>query len=177
MQISPLGLAGAVLATPRRFNDSRGWFMESYRADLVDSWNEGRAFIQDNHVYTAARGTLRGMHFQRDPHAQAKLVRVLRGAIYDVIVDLRPGSPTRGRWIGVELTADSGQNLLAPRGFAHGYLTLTDDCEVFYKVDAPYAPSAEDGLCWNDPALRIDWPWPAEEIQAHPRDLAWPAFV
>lgn len=177
MQITPLKLEGVVLVTPRRFSDNRGWFMESYRSDVVDRWNGGRPFIQDNHVYTAERGTLRGMHFQRAPHAQAKLVRVLTGAVFDVVVDIRPESPTRGQWVGVELTAESGQCLLAPRGFAHGYLTLADHCEVFYKVDAPYVPSAEDGYCGNDSALAIEWPWPAGEIRAHPRDLAWPAFV
>jgi dTDP-4-dehydrorhamnose 3,5-epimerase len=176
MQVTPLAIPGVALITPRRFGDERGWFMESYRADVVDQLNEGRPFIQDNHVYSETCGTLRGLHFQREPWAQAKLVRVLRGAVYDVVVDIRAESPTRGQWVGVELTAESSLSLLVPRGFAHGYLTLVDNCEVLYKVDAPYAPDAEGGLCWNDPSLNFIWPLRDQPFKVKPKDLSWPAF-
>ncbi len=116
------------------------------------------AFIQDNQPRSRERGTIRGLHFQIAPFAQAKLVRVLRGAAYDVAVDLRRGSPTFGQSVGVELSAERGNQLFVPAGFAHGYCTLEPDTEVFYKVDAPYSREHERGLLWNDPALNIAWP-------------------
>ena len=121
-------------------------------------------FVQDNQAFSARRGTVRGLHFQTAPHPQAKLVRVLRGAIFDVAVDIRPGSPTFGRWAGAELTAEGGEQLFVPRGFAHGYCTLTDDTELFYKVDGLYAPQTEGGVLWNDPDLGIDWPITGEAV-------------
>ena len=114
-------------------------------------------FVQDNQAFSARKGTVRGLHFQQAPHAQAKLVRVLKGAIFDVAVDIRQGSATYGQWVGATLTAEGGEQILVPRGFAHGYCTLTDDCELFYKVDGQYAPETEGGIIWNDPDLAIDW--------------------
>ena len=121
-------------------------------------------FVQDNQAFNAAAGTVRGLHFQQAPHAQAKLVRALRGAIYDVAVDVRPGSATYGQWVGANLTAEGGEQLLVPRGFAHGYQTLTDGCELAYKVDGDYAPQTEGSLLWNDPDVGIAWPWQGEVI-------------
>ncbi len=121
-------------------------------------------FVQDNQAFNARRGTVRGLHFQAAPHPQAKLVRVLKGAIFDVAVDVRQGSPTYGQWAGATLTAEGGEQLFVPRGFAHGYCTLTDDTELFYKVDGLYAPQTEGGLIWNDPDLGIAWPIEGEAI-------------
>jgi len=175
--ITPLALPEVLLITPKRHGDARGWFSETWsRATLAEA---GLAldFVQDNQAFSARRGTVRGLHFQAAPFAQAKLVRALRGAVYDVAVDIRPGSPTFGRWAAAELTAEGGEQILAPRGFAHAYCTLTDDCEIFYKVDGPYAPQAEGGVRWNDPALGIDWPVRADEAIVNARDQALPLLA
>jgi len=156
--VTPLALPEVLLITPRRHGDARGWFSETWSRKAMLEAGVDADFVQDNQAFSARRGTLRGLHFQMAPHAQAKLVRVLRGAIYDVAVDIRQGSPTFGRWVGAELTAERGEQIWVPRGFAHGYCTLTDDTELVYKVDALYAPRAEGGLIWNDPVLGIDWP-------------------
>jgi len=162
--ITPLALPEVLLITPKRHGDARGWFSETWsRRSLADAGVDTE-FVQDNQAFNARKGTVRGLHFQTAPHPQAKLVRVLRGAIYDVAVDVRPGSETFGRWVGAELTADRGEQLFVPRGFAHGYCTLTDDCELFYKVDGLYAPQTEGGVLWNDPDLAIDWPVSGEVI-------------
>ena len=121
-------------------------------------------FVQDNQAFNAKKGTLRGLHFQKAPNAQGKLIRALRGAIFDVAVDIRAGSPTYGKWVSAELTAEGGEQLWIPRGFAHAYCTITDDCEIFYKVDAPYAPQSEGGVIWNDPDLAIPWPLDGEPV-------------
>ncbi len=121
-------------------------------------------FVQDNQAFNARKGTVRGLHFQTSPHPQAKLVRVLKGAIFDVAVDVRPGSPTFGRWAGATLTAEGGEQLFVPRGFAHGYCTLVDDTELFYKVDGLYAPQTEGGVIWNDPDIGIEWPIDVEPV-------------
>ena len=156
--ITPMALAEVLLITPKRHGDARGWFAETWSRAALAEAGVVADFVQDNQAYNAKAGTLRGLHFQQAPHPQAKLVRVLKGAIYDVAVDVRTGSPTRGRWVGAELTAERGEQLFVPRGFAHGYVTLTDDCELFYKVDGLYAPQTEGGVIWNDPDLAIDWP-------------------
>lgn len=162
--ITPLAIPDVLLITPKRHGDARGWFAETWsRRALADAGIEAD-FVQDNQAFNAKAGTIRGLHFQTAPHAQAKLVRSLRGAIYDVAVDLRAGSPTYGRWVGARLTAEGGEQLFVPRGFAHGYCTLTDDCELFYKVDGLYAPNTEGGLIWNDPDLGIDWPLSGEPV-------------
>lgn len=142
----------------RRFEDSRGWFSETWNAARMAGVGINCDFCQDNHSLSRQAGTLRGLHFQRQPFAQAKLVRCPKGRIFDVAVDLRSQSPTYKRWVGVELSAEAGNQLFIPAGFAHGFLTLEPDCEVMYKVDAYYAPEADGGVAWNDPALAIDWP-------------------
>lgn len=163
--ITPLAIPDVLLITPKRHGDARGWFAETWSRKAFAGAGLDTAFVQDNQAFNAAKGTVRGLHFQQAPHAQAKLVRALRGAIYDVAVDVRPGSPSYGRWVAATLTAEGGEQLLVPRGFAHGYCTLTDDCEIFYKVDGDYAPQTEGGLIWNDPDLAIDWPVaPADAI-------------
>jgi len=162
--ITPMALAEVLLITPKRHGDARGWFAETWSRAALAEAGVVADFVQDNQAYNAKAGTLRGLHFQQAPHPQAKLVRVLKGAIYDVAVDVRTGSPTYGRWVGAELTAERGDQLFVPRGFAHGYVTLTDDCELFYKVDGLYAPQTEGGVIWNDPDLAIDWPLKGEPI-------------
>ena len=162
--ITPLAIPEVLLITPKRHGDARGWFSETWsRRTLAEAGIEAD-FVQDNQAFNARRGTLRGLHFQRAPHPQAKLVRVLKGAIYDVAVDIRDGSPSFGRWVAAELTAERGEQLFVPRGFAHGYCTLSDDCELFYKVDGLYAPETEGGLIWNDPDLAIPWPLQGEPV-------------
>jgi dTDP-4-dehydrorhamnose 3,5-epimerase len=156
--ITPLSLPDILLITPRRHGDARGWFAETWSQKVFADAGLQTQFVQDNQAFSARKGTLRGLHFQRGPHAQAKLVRALKGAIFDVAVDVRAGSPTYGRWAGATLTAEGGEQLWVPRGFAHAYCTLTDDCEIFYKVDGLYAPQTEGGIIWNDPDIGIPWP-------------------
>jgi len=146
------------LIRTRRFVDERGWFAESYSAERFAAAGIRDLFVQDNHSLSARKGTLRGLHFQARPHAQAKLVRCTSGAVWDVLVDLRSGSPTRGRWVAAELTAASGDQVYVPVGFAHGFLSLTDGAEVQYKVTSPWAPSAEGVIRWDDAELDIAWP-------------------
>lgn len=175
--ITPLAIPEVLLITPKRHGDARGWFAETYNSKVLAEAGVASAFVQDNQAFSARRGTVRGLHFQAAPHAQAKLVRVLRGAIYDVAVDIRQGSPSYGRWVGATLTADGGEQLFVPRGFAHGYCTLTDDTELFYKVDGYYAPQAEGGVNWADPALGIDWPIAEAEATLNARDAALPPLA
>ena len=162
--ITPLTIPEVLLITPKRHGDARGWFSETWSRRSLAEAGVDADFVQDNQAFNAKKGTLRGLHFQKAPHPQAKLVRVLKGAIYDVAVDVREGSPTYGRWAAAELTAERGEQLFVPRGFAHGYCTLTDDTELFYKVDGLYAPDTEGGLIWNDPDLAIPWPLDADPM-------------
>ncbi len=164
MTITPLAIPDVLLITPKRHGDARGWFSETWSVGALDGTVADTAFVQDNQAFSAARGTLRGLHFQRAPDAQGKLIRALKGAIFDVAVDIRAGSPTFGQWVSAELTAERGEQLWVPRGFAHGYFTITDDCEIFYKVDSPYAPGSEGGIIWNDPDLAIPWPATGEPL-------------
>lgn len=176
-----VGLPDVRRAVPRRFGDERGWFTETYSAAAWARQGDGLAwdapFVQDNHSYTAAAGTLRGLHFQAPPHGQAKLIRVGRGKVFDVAVDLRAGSPTYGRWAGAELSAEGGEQMLVPVGFAHGFLTLVPDCEVLYKCTAGYAPAAEGGLAWDDPDVGIDWPIETSAVRLNDRDAGWPRLA
>ena len=144
--------------TPQRFCDARGWFTETYNAARFAGLGIDAVFCQDNLSFSAEGLTLRGIHFQRPPNAQAKLVRCVRGCIFDVAIDLRHASPTFGRSVSAVLTADGGEQMFVPVGFGHAYLTLDPNCEVAYKVDSYYAPDAEGGIAWDDPQLAIDWP-------------------
>ena len=150
------------LIKPRRFVDERGWFAETYNRDRYVAMGMDVDFVQDNHARSGPAGVLRGLHFQRPPHGQAKLVRCVRGAIWDVGVDVRRGSPTYGRWLAAELTAENGHQLFVPVGFAHGYVTLEPGTEVEYKVSGLYAPQTEGGIIWDDPDLALPWPTPPQ---------------
>lgn len=174
MQITPLELAGSFVLAPARHGDVRGFFSETFRASSLIEAGVADAFVQDNHARTECAGTLRGLHFQAPPLAQGKLVRCTRGAILDVIVDIRRTSPTYGRHVGVELSEDNWRQIFVPVGFAHAYVTLTDNCEVLYKTTEYYAPSAEGGLLWSDPDLAIDWRFPSDQIRTNARDQGWP---
>lgn len=158
MDVKELELSGLLLITPKRLGDHRGFFSETFRKDALAAAGFTAEFVQDNQSLSVETGVLRGLHFQTPPFAQDKLVRVLRGRILDVAVDIRKGSPTFGRHVAVELSADNWQQLLVPKGFAHGFCTLEPNTEVAYKVSNYYAPQCDKGLLWNDPALGIDWP-------------------
>ncbi|SES73441.1 dTDP-4-dehydrorhamnose 3,5-epimerase [Oceanicella actignis] len=158
MEIEDLGLPGLKLIRPRRFADARGWFSETWNARAMAAAGLAHDFVQDNHSFSAAAGTLRGLHYQAPPAAQTKLVRCVAGAIWDVAVDVRRGSPTFGRWAAAVLSAENGAQLLAPRGFLHGFLTLTPKAEVIYKVDAHYDAACDGAVAWDDPDLAIAWP-------------------
>jgi dTDP-4-dehydrorhamnose 3,5-epimerase len=162
--ITPLALAEVLLITPKRHGDARGWFAETWSRKAFSAHGLDPTFVQDNQAFSARKGTLRGLHFQKAPFAQAKLVRVLKGAVFDVAVDIRQGSATYGQWVGATLTAEGGEQIWVPRGFAHAYMTLTDDSEIFYKVDNDYAPQSEGGVIWNDPDLGIAWPLDVEPV-------------
>jgi dTDP-4-dehydrorhamnose 3,5-epimerase len=166
-----------VLILPRRFGDDRGWFVETYSTRAFATALGDVTFVQDNQAFSAQKGTLRGLHFQRPPEPQAKLVRVLRGSIFDVAVDLRLGSPTYGRWAAETLTADGGEQLFVPHGFAHGYCTLEPNTEVAYKVDGFYAPACDAGLAWDDPTIGITWPIAPEDAILSDKDKTQPAFA
>lgn len=147
-----------ILIEPRQFGDDRGWFMETYKeSDFVEAGID-QAFVQDNHSLSGEEGVIRGLHYQRQPKAQGKLVRCTRGKILDVAVDIREGSPTYKRWVAVELSAENARQLWVPPGFAHGFCTLTEDCEVVYKVTAEYDPELDSGFQWDDPEIGVDWP-------------------
>lgn len=157
MEVIQAALPEVKILIPRMFGDSRGWFMESWSKRQMEALGLNFDFIQDNHSYSAQLGTLRGLHLQLSPYAQAKLVRCARGAILDVAVDIRSGSPRYGKWTSVELSADNKRQLLIPRGFAHGFVTLTDDVEILYRADNYYTPEADRSIAWNDPDIGVDW--------------------
>ncbi len=157
MNISATELEGVLIIQAKKFSDERGFFSEVYREDSLRLEGVEDNFVQTNHVYSKGKGVLRGLHFQKPPFAQAKLVRVIRGAIYDVAVDLRLGSKSYGNWLGVELSAENWKQLYIPAGFAHGYVTLEEDTDVEYKVSECYHPEADSGLAWDDEDLAIDW--------------------
>jgi len=157
MNIIQTELSGVIILEPAVFGDSRGWFMESWSLTKMQQAGLNYDFVQDNHSYSAQKGVLRGIHFQNNPAAQAKLVRCARGAVLDVAVDLRKNSPTYKKWVAVELSAENKRQLLIPRGFGHGFITLTDDVEFLYKVDSSYNANADRSIRYNDPELAIDW--------------------
>ena len=163
------------LIQPERHGDHRGFFAETYSRRKYSELGIEDEFVQDNHSLSREVGTLRGLHFQSPPHAQAKLVRCGRGAIFDVAVDIRLGSPTFGKWEGYELTAENGDQLYVPVGFAHGFVTLEPDSEIVYKCSDYYAPETEGAVLWNDPDIGIDWPTEAEPILSE-KDAVAPLF-
>ena len=160
MEVIDTELSDVKIVVPKRFSDPRGFFSEVYKRGAFASAGISSDFLQDNHSLSGPVGTLRGLHFQTPPFAQAKLVRVLRGSIFDVAVDIRHGSPSFGRFATAELSAANGRQLYVPRGFAHGFVTLEPDTEVLYKVDSYYAPENDSGIVWNDPDIAIPWPLP-----------------
>ena len=176
-EIVPLAIPDVLLITPSRLGDERGFFSETYSHKALAAAGFDRVFVQDNHSLSGKRGVLRGLHFQRPPAMQDKLVRVAHGAVFDMAVDIRRGSPTFGRWVGAELSAENWRQLLVPVGFAHGFVTLTETTEVLYKVTDDYAPELEGGLRWNDPAIGVEWPLPASEVITNKRDGEWPPLA
>lgn len=165
-----------VIVSPRRFTDARGWFTETWNAGRLSAQGIEVQFCQDNQSYSRAAGTLRGLHFQAPPFAQAKLIRCLVGRIFDAAVDVRKASPTFGQWVGVELSADNGKQLFIPAGYAHAFLTLEPDCEIAYKVDNPYSPECDGGIAWNDSEIGIDWPLASLEPILSDKDAALPGL-
>lgn len=169
-----LAIPEVLLIEPRVFGDARGFFMETYKRSDFATAGLPHTFVQENQS-RSERGVLRGLHYQRHPHAQSKLVRVVAGEIFDVAVDIRPASPTRGRWVGVRLSSDNRRTLFIPPWCAHGFCVLSESAEVIYKTDAEYAPASESGFMWNDPAFGIEWPVATPLVSE--RDRHWPAFV
>ena len=157
MQIETTPLTGVLILTPARFGDTRGFFSESWNRARMAEAGINIDFVQDNHSLSSKAGTVRGLHFQTPPHAQAKLVRCGRGALFDVAVDIRAGSPTYGQWFGTELSAENGRQLLVPVGFAHGFVTLTENTEIIYKCSDYYAPDCDRAIAHDDPDIGINW--------------------
>lgn len=162
MKVTPLAIPDVLLMEPARHGDTRGFFSEVWKESALAAAGLGARFVQDNHSCSRDAGVLRGLHFQRPPHAQGKLVRVVRGRILDVVVDIREGSPTYGQHVTAEISAANWRQIWVPRGFAHGLITLEPDTEVLYKVDAEYNREADGAIAWNDPALGIAWPLPPD---------------
>jgi dTDP-4-dehydrorhamnose 3,5-epimerase len=174
MQVERLAIPEVMLVTPRRFSDSRGFFAETWNRAAMARAGIDVDFVQDNHSYSAARGVVRGLHCQIGTNAQGKLVRCLKGAIWDVVVDIRHGSPTFGQHAAAVLSAENFTQLWVPAGFLHGFCTLTPDAEVAYKVDAPYDRAAERGVIWSDPDLALPWPVGADEVKLSDKDAVLP---
>jgi dTDP-4-dehydrorhamnose 3,5-epimerase len=177
VDVQDAAIAAVKIITPRKFGDQRGFFSETYNQQAFSDVGLELAFVQDNHSLSAAAGVVRGLHFQSPPFAQDKLVRVTRGAILDVAVDIRRGSPTYGQHVAVTLSAENWRQLLVPIGFAHGFVTLEENTEVQYKVTAPYAPDHDHGILWNDPALAIAWPFAADAVMLSDRDRLHPVLA
>ncbi len=175
MTVKTTPLEGLLIIEPKVFRDKRGYFFESYNKRLYEQNGITDDFVQDNQSFSSY-GVVRGLHYQLNPFAQSKLVRVLHGRIFDVAVDLRKGSPTFGKWFGVELSSDNFLQLYIPRGFAHGFSVLSEIAVVFYKCDNYYAPDYEEGILYNDPALAIDWKLPADKITVSEKDMRNKAF-
>jgi dTDP-4-dehydrorhamnose 3,5-epimerase len=158
MKVIETHLEGVLVFEPKVFGDHRGWFMETFSEVKFLEAGLDLNFVQDNHSFSASKGTLRGLHYQLNSKAQTKLIRCTQGSIFDVAVDIRKNSPTFGKWFGIELSAENKKQLLVPKGFAHAFITLTDNVEVQYKVDELYSPKNDRGIIWNDPEIGIEWP-------------------
>ena len=174
VKIEPTRIDDIKIIGPDKFGDHRGFFSETFNSEKFKLSGLDLSFCQDNHSLSEKAGTLRGMHFQINPYAQGKLLRVIRGAIYDVAVDIRAGSPTFGEWVGYEISAKLWNQIFIPVGFAHGFCTLEDNTEVMYKVTAPYSPENERGLAWNDDELAIDWPIDNDAPILSEKDTSYP---
>lgn len=172
--IESLSIPGVKLITPKRFGDSRGFFSETYKAKELAEAGLDLDFVQDNHSYSAAKGVLRGLHYQKPPHAQDKLVRCTRGRVWDVAVDIRKGSPTFGQYVGAELSAENWVQILVPKGFAHGFVTLEENCEIQYKVTDYYVPESDANIRWDDPVLGVDWKIDPSSVTLSEKDAAAP---
>ncbi|MBM3600888.1 MAG: dTDP-4-dehydrorhamnose 3,5-epimerase [Alphaproteobacteria bacterium] len=177
MQVVETSIPGVKLFHPKKFGDQRGFFSETYSRRAFAAAGVDLEFVQDNHALSAEVGTVRGLHFQVPPAVQGKLVRVSRGAIFDVAVDIRRGSPTYGRWAAARISAAAWNQIFVPAGFAHGYCTLEPDTEVVYKVTDFYAPEHERGMLWNDPAIGIEWPVEAARAILSGKDRALPRLA
>lgn len=172
MKLIETKLEGILIVEPDVFGDHRGWFMETYNKEKYKQAGLEINFLQNNQSYSATKGTLRGLHYQLSPKEQTKLVRCTRGAIFDVTVDIRKGSPSYGQWFGIKLTAENKKQLLVAKGFAHGFMTLTEDVEVQYKVDELYSPEYDRGILWNDPIIGIEWPIEIQPILSAKDEIA-----
>lgn len=177
VQIDDTALSGVRILEPRRFADARGWFMESWNREALRRAGIDLDWVQDNHSLSRAAGTVRGLHYQAPPHAQAKLVRVVAGAVWDVAVDARRGSPTFGRWVGVELSAENARQLLIPAGFLHGFVTRAPGTEVVYKCTDAYAPDCDGSVAWDDPDLGVDWGLGGRAAVLSDKDRAAPRWA
>lgn len=174
MQFEETDIPAVKIVTPKKQGDARGFFSEVYKQSDWDAAGLDYRFVQDNHSYSAPVGTLRGLHFQTPPVAQDKLVRVIRGRILDIAVDIRRSSPTFGRHVAVELSAENWRQLFIPAGFAHGFVTLEPDTEVLYKVTSLYSPAHDRGLAYDDPDIAIEWPAPPGGLILSDKDKRWP---
>ena len=174
MQVEDTAIAAVKIVTPQKHGDARGFFSEVYNKPAFEAAGLDFDFVQDNHSFSAVAGTLRGLHFQTQPFAQHKLVRVSRGRILDVAVDIRRSSPTFGRHVAVELSAQNWRQLIVPIGFAHGFVTLERDTEVLYKTTDVYSPANDRGVAWDDPDIGIEWPLPAGGVTLSDKDRRWP---
>jgi dTDP-4-dehydrorhamnose 3,5-epimerase len=177
LDVKELGLPGVFEITPRRFGDHRGFFSETYSASALAEQGIDLVFVQDNHSLSKSAGVLRGLHYQLPPFAQDKLVRVVRGAILDVAVDIRRNSPSFGAWLALEVSAEKWNQILVPKGFAHGFVTLVPDTEVVYKVTERYAPEYDRSIRFDDPAIGIDWRLPTAEITLADKDSKAPLLA
>ena len=169
-----LEIEEVILITPKIFNDGRGFFVETYKTSDFEEAGITERFVQDNHSKTVKKHTIRGLHFQKEPYEQSKLIRVLKGKILDIVVDIRPDSETFGKWVSIVLDAESKAMIYLPKGFAHGFCTLEDDAEVIYKCSKNYSPNHEGGIIWNDPFLEIEWP--TNQPTLSERDKKWGSF-
>ena len=177
MQVRPLGLDGVFEVSPRKFGDDQGFFSETYNAKSFAEAGIDLTFVQDNHSYSAAKGVVRGLHYQLPPFAQDKLVRVTRGAILDVAVDIRKSSRTFGKWVSLEVSAEKWNQILVPKGLAHGFITLVENTEVIYKVTDYYSPEQDRSIRFDDPAIGIEWPLPSSGVQLSDKDQKAPLFA
>ena len=174
LDVRELGLEGLLEIVPKRHGDARGYFSETWNAERFAAAGIELSFVQDNHSYSAAAGVLRGLHYQLPPRAQDKLLRVVRGSVFDVVVDIRRSSPSFGKWSGLEISAEKGNQILVPKGYAHGFVTLVPDTEILYKVTDTYSPEYDRSIRFDDPAIGIAWPSLAGDFQLSDKDRKAP---